>query len=310
MAKVPNFILSNGAKFPALGLGTYKIIANAETAVRTAIDLGYTHIDTAKAYDNEECIGKALNGDGIDRSKIFVTTKLDSSDARPGDVVAALKTSLSKLNLSHVDLYLMHTPWTTPRNTSTVGDGSTESAKVEDIDLLDTWNDMEECVELGLATSIGVSNFSEEQVELLVKNCKKHPPAVNQVECHPWFNQASLIEHHAKLNVHVSAFSAIGRGNRVVNSARPNLELLQDPLILELSKKYSTTPANICTRFQIQRGVSIILKAASTSNQKTNIRSFDSAIVIETSDMDRLLRLPQERGLTFEARSSLPNFPW
>merc|ERR1712048_902742 len=157
MASIPSFTLKSGQKFPSLVLGTYKITENTCESISRAISLGYKNIDTAKMYQNECGIGDAIQK--FERNNLFITTKLGSNEASPKQVIPALKQQLSDLKLNYVDLYLIHAPW--------VVDGNDQ---VLDIDLIDIWKEMEECVELGLAKSIGVSNFNENQVERIVKN--------------------------------------------------------------------------------------------------------------------------------------------
>jgi len=297
MSKIPSVVLKNGTKMPAFALGTYNNLTNCADSIGRALSMGYVHLDTAHAYQNEAWIGDAIQK--VNRSDVFLTTKLDSCDNRPGDVVKALKTSLSKLKTEYVDLYLIHAPWTNDK-----------AGAIENVDLLEVWYEMEECVELGLAKCVGVSNFNEAQVERLVKQCKKHQPLVNQIECHPWFNQDQVIEHHKALGVHVSAYCPIGRGTRIVDPSRPGMELLQDPVITALAEKHSTTPAHICIIFQIQRGASAIVKAASEANQRTNLDAFNTEVVLSSEDLAQLSALPQHRSLPFETKKQSSNYPF
>jgi len=303
MTHIPSFVLKTGQSFPGLVYGTYKITPNTCETVKRAISLGYNNIDCAKAYQNEAGIGdaisQALQDKTVSREDIFITSKLVSSQAQPEQIVPALKSQLKDLKIDCLDLYLIHAPWVLDEND-----------KVLDVDLLNVWKSMEECVELGLTKSIGVSNFNEAQVENLVKNCIKHQPVVNQVECHPWFNQEALIEHHTELNVHVSAYCPIGRGTRIVNPHMPGLELLQDPVIVELAKKHETTAAHICILFQLQRGVSAVVKSASEVNQKGNLKMFEKEVRLSGKDLFRLMDLEQHRSLPFEGKKGQPNYPF
>merc|ERR1711920_346956 len=286
---IPEFVLKSSQKFPALVLGTYKITENTCQTIKQAINVGYKNIDTAKMYKNEAGIGDAISSSENPRENLFITTKLASNEAQPHQVIPALKTQLLDLKVDYVDLYLIHAPWVVDEND-----------KVLDVDLIKVWEEMEECVNLGLTKSIGVSNFNENQVEKLVKQCKKHQPVVNQVECHPWFNQENLINHHRQLGVHVSAYCPIGRGARIKNPKNPGLELLNDPVILEIAESYKTSPAHVCILFQVQRGVSAVVKAASEKNQKANLEEFGKNIVLSGKDIFRLMDLEQHRSLPFE----------
>jgi len=291
--------LQNGFKFPLLGLGTYKIIDDGENIFKRAIELGYTHIDTAKMYENEHKLGNVFEKYPNLRKNVFLTTKIDTAELHPGKIVPALKKQLESLKTDYVDLYLCHTPW------SASGQGEPEPNH----DLLDIWADMEKCVELGLAKSIGVSNFSETQVERLVKNCKTQQPQVNQIECHPWFNQKELIDHHNKLNVHVSAFTCLGRGTRLELDGK-RVELLSDPVLQQIATKHSVTTAEVCLKFQIQRGVSAIAKAASEKNQANNLAYAEKSWLLDEQDFKDLYSLPQSRTFWFENRKNCHNYPW
>ncbi|KAG6465294.1 hypothetical protein O3G_MSEX015059 [Manduca sexta] len=177
VAEAPTVKLSNGKEMPIVGLGTYARSADPgqySQAVESAIEIGYRNIDTASSYNNEEEVGEGINNmikkGVVTREQLFITTKLWNDRHRQSDVVPALKESLAKLNLSYVDLYLIHWPFS-------VNDKGEEAS----IDYIETWKGMEEAVKLGLTKSIGVSNFNQEQLDRVLKESMVKP-VVNQIE--------------------------------------------------------------------------------------------------------------------------------
>ncbi|XP_055998974.1 aldo-keto reductase family 1 member B10-like [Ostrea edulis] len=244
--------LCNGSSMPAVGLGTWQSPkVEVQTAVRAALDAGYRHIDTAYNYKNEDGIGEVLQeyikAGNVKREDLFIVTKLPMIHMDPKLVKKSIEMSLKKLQLSYIDLYLIHHPVqleydgddenTFPRTEA----GGWKAA--DKSDLLGTWKGMEEVVDLGLAKSIGVSNFSISQIERICK-VAKHKPVTNQVECHIYLPQTEMVEALNKLGITVTAYAPIGspgRPSQIKNEGEP--VALEDPVILKLSKKYGKTPA-------------------------------------------------------------------
>ncbi|XP_043518387.1 1,5-anhydro-D-fructose reductase-like [Frieseomelitta varia] len=281
MAEIPSFTFSNGYKMPTFGLGTYQSRpGEVEAAVMEAINLGYRHIDTAFFYQNEKEIGQAVQTkikDGtVKREDLFITTKLWNNFHKESSVVPACKKSLENLGLSYVDLYLVHWPFAfqeggdlSPRNDN--GD-----LLMSDTDYLETWKGMEECARLGLTRSIGISNFNQEQITRLL-SVAEIKPVNNQVEVNVNVNQKPLIEFCKKHNITITGYSPLGQpGNKAGIPTG-----LDNPVVIELSKKYNKTPAQIILRYILQQGVAIIPKTVTPSRLKENMNIFDFSLTNE-----------------------------
>ncbi|XP_067634454.1 aldo-keto reductase family 1 member B1 [Eurosta solidaginis] len=268
----PKIKLSNGQEIPSIGLGTWRSRkSEAESAVRDAIDLGYRHIDTAFVYENEDEVGRAINAkiaEGIiKREDIFVVTKLAGIHHDPHLVEHACRKSLSNLALEYIDLYLMHFPV----GQIYAGDENVHgSSKLSDVDYLDTWKAMEKLADLGLARGIGLSNFNAQQTERVLQNCRIRP-VVNQVECHPGFNQKKLIEFSRQHEIVITAYAPL---------ARPKPEhqwppFLYDAKARNLAQKYRKTAVQICLRYLLQLGTIPIPKSVTKSRIAENFNIFD-----------------------------------
>lgn len=249
MTKVPNVTLNDGNVMPQLGLGVWK--ANdgdeVESAVRTAIETGYRLIDTAMVYQNERGVGAAIADSSIDRSELFITTKLWNSDQGATKVRPALEASLDRLGLNYIDLYLIH--WPTPARGLYV----------------ETWQELIKLQAEGMIKSIGVSNFQIEHLEEL----KKHTsvvPAVNQVELHPYFQQRELREYCKSNGIHVESWSPIGGsiGN-----------LLDDKRLIPVADSVDKSPAQIVIRWHLQNDLIVIPKSTNQGRIKENFNVFD-----------------------------------
>ncbi|XP_028153886.1 aldo-keto reductase family 1 member B1 isoform X2 [Diabrotica virgifera virgifera] len=275
MSKIPRVLkLSNGLSIPTIGLGTYKSGPNeVQEAVKYAVGLGYRHIDTASFYGNENEIGTALKSifkEGkLKREDIFVVTKLWNNYHEKKLVVPQLKQSLKLLELDYIDLYLVHWPFgfkeSEPLPTGPSG--------YSDVDYLETWEGMEECVNLGLAKSIGISNFNEEQMERLLKHCKI-PPVVNQVEVNPNNSQPDLIKFCKGKGIVITGFCPL---ERIGLTKTPNYPgaTVEDPRVIEIAKKHNKTPAQVVLRYLLELGISIIPKSVSPTRIKDNFAILD-----------------------------------
>ncbi|XP_051172020.1 aldo-keto reductase family 1 member B1-like [Leptopilina boulardi] len=280
-SNVPFLEFYNGYKMPILGLGTY-MSKEGEVleAVKFAIENGYRHIDTAFVYENEKEVGEAIREkikDGtVKREDIFVTTKLANVFHKENLVVPACKKSLENLGLNYVDLYLVHWPIAQKEGEELNPKDADGNVILSDVDYLETWKGMEECSRLGLARSIGVSNFNSEQITRLMEN-STIKPVNNQVEVNINLNQKKLIEFCKTKNITITAYSPLGRpGNRhgIKNS-------LDNPKLLEISKKYHKTPEQIAFRFLLQEGVAPIPKSVTKSRIKENFDIFDFELTKE-----------------------------
>ncbi|XP_014204976.1 1,5-anhydro-D-fructose reductase-like [Copidosoma floridanum] len=278
---LPTVTFSNGHKMPMFGLGTYlSQPGEVEEAVKYAIDTGYRHIDTASFYGNEKEVGIAIREkikEGvITRDDVFVTTKLWSNAHKESQVVPTCKKSLDNLGLEFIDLYLIHWPFAFKEGEELLPRDASGKLQLSDTDYIDTWKGMEECKRLGLARSIGISNFNSEQITRIL-TAATIKPVNNQIEMSLNVNQEPLIEFCKKHDITVTGYSPLGRpGNRygVKNS-------WDHATIQSLSKKYSKTPAQIACRYVFQMGAAPIPKSITKERIKENFNIFDFALTDE-----------------------------
>jgi 2,5-diketo-D-gluconate reductase A len=243
---IPTRSLSDGRAIPVLGLGTYPMDdAEAEIAVATALDLGYRLVDTASAYGNEVGVGRGVSRSGVDRSEVFVTTKLRGADQGFGETIAGLTGSLDRLGLDYVDLYLIH--WPLPRINKYV----------------DSWRAMIQLRDEGLIRSIGVSNFTEAYLDRL-KDETGVAPVLNQIELHPEWNQSIMRAVDTRDDIVTESWSPLGRG----------LPLQRYRAIVDAARDHAKTPVQVVLRWQLQLSALPIPKASSIEHQRENLDVF------------------------------------
>ncbi|XP_023716709.1 aldo-keto reductase family 1 member B1 isoform X2 [Cryptotermes secundus] len=250
-----------------------------EQVVKDAIDAGYRHFDTALFYMNESEVGAAIRAkiaEGvIKREDVFVTTKLWNTHHRPGVVVDTCKKSLSNLGLDYVDLYLIHWPFGFQEGED--GRPKDENNKLifSDVDYVDTWKAMEECVKQGLTKSIGFFNFNSQQIQRVL-DIATIKPVVNQVECHPYLNQTKLIEFCREKGIQITAYSPFAGPTSIAPLHKgESPEPLKDPKIKELADKYNKTVAQVILKYLVQLGVVPIPKSSNKKRLLENIDIFD-----------------------------------
>jgi len=264
--------LNTGTEMPTVGLGTWKSKpGEVEHAVEFALKHGYKHIDTAAAYQNEAEVGQGIKASGVPRESFFLTTKLDNPDqGRPAE---ALEDSLRKLGTSYLDLWLMH--WPAPM--------TREGGPDHSIDWLDTWKAMEKLYQEHpeKLRAIGVSNFSIEFLERLLKEAKV-VPAVNQIELHPSCPQLELVEYCTSKGILVTAYSPLG------SDGSP---LQKNPVVVKLAEKYKVQPANILVSLQANRDNVVVIPKSVTPSRIAN----NSTIVdLTKEEIDELHAIDKE----------------
>jgi diketogulonate reductase-like aldo/keto reductase len=266
MTNIPGHTLNDGTTLPAIGLGTYALrgIPGAE-AMAAALAEGYRLLDSAVNYENEGAVGKAVRMSGVPREAIRITSKLPGRHHKKPNVTWAIEESLLRSGLDYLDLYLIHWPNPSQGLFVEAGEGMIEAR------------------ERGLERSIGVSNFLPEHLDLLVEKTGV-TPSVNQVELHPYFNQATQRAADRKRGILTEAWTPLGKGTA----------LLAETPIIELARKHNRTPAQVVLRWHVQLGVLPIPKSASASRRTENLAIFDFAL--DEDDMGRIDGLSRSNG--------------
>ncbi|KAJ9210862.1 hypothetical protein DTO166G4_7533 [Paecilomyces variotii] len=277
------FKLNTGAEIPALGFGTWQDPESQEAAVREAIKTGYRHIDTARVYGTEKAVGKAIRECGVPRDQLFVTTKLWNNKHHPDDVADALDDSLKDLGLDYVDLYLMHYPIAWKRGSDPFPKENGKPAVV-DIDYADTYKAMEKLLKTGKVRAIGISNFSQAEMEHLLKSVSV-VPAVHQMEFHPWLQQKTFANWHKQRGIHVTQYSPFGNQNETYSGLTKIGKMIEDPILNEIGKKYSKTGAQVALAWGISQGHSVLPKSKTPSRIRQNL---EGDFILSQEDIDRI----------------------
>jgi len=276
--------LNTGAHCPIVGLGTWQSKPNQVSgAVEIALKNGYTHLDCAYIYGNEQEVGEGIRRSGLKREDLFVTTKLWGIFHRR--VEEALDASLKSLGLDYVDLYLMH--WPVPLEYRSADEKMPlreDGSRAIDTDrkLADTWADLEKVYNSGKAKAIGVSNVSESYMKELLKTAQV-VPAANQVELHPYLPQHELVEFCQSKGIAVQAYSPLGSTNS---------PLLQDPVLVEIAETRGVDVGQIAISWQAQRGVIVLPKSVTESRIISNAKLID----LSDEEMHKINELYLEEG--------------
>ena len=264
MSTVPTIELNDGNTIPQLGFGVFQIPPDdTADAVKTALDIGYRHIDTAEMYQNEKGVGDGIRHAGVDRSEVFVTSKLNNGFHKPDDARRAFDDTLSALGFDYVDLFLIH--WPLP----TLYGG----------DYVSTWKTLEEFKKDGRARSIGVSNFQVEHLTRLAQETET-VPAVNQIEVHPYFVNNEVRVYGQQHGIETEAWSPIAQG-----------KVLDDPVITRIAEATGKSPAQVVLRWHIQRGDIVFPKSVTPQRIKDNFALFD--FELGQDDVDAITTLDQ-----------------
>lgn len=264
-------MLNDGNKMPQLGFGVFQVpdFKQAEQAVSDALDVGYRLIDTAAAYGNEEAVGKAIRNSGIDRSEIFVTSKLWVDHFSYEKAKQGIDDSLNKLGLDYMDLYLLHQPYG---------------------DVAGAWRALEEAQKEGKIKSVGVSNFAPDQLMNLelMSNVK---PAVNQIEVSPWYQEDEEVAFNKQQDVQTEAWAPFAEGKH---------NIFTNETIANIGKKYGKSNGQVILRWLIQRGIVVIPKSIHKNRMEENFNVFD--FKLSTEDMKEMNSLDKHESQFFDHR--------
>jgi 2,5-diketo-D-gluconate reductase A len=257
MNQTPRLDLRSGSTIPQLGFGVFQVPpAETAEAVIRALDAGYRHIDTAAAYRNEASVGQAIRSSGLDRSEVFLTTKCFNDDHGYEQAKRACHDSLKRLEMEHIDLYLIH--WPVPAHDRYV----------------ETWKAFIELRDEGLVRTIGVSNFQPAHLRRIIEETGE-TPAINQVELHPHFQQAGLRHEHEDLGILTEAWSPLAQG-----------AVLDEPAILEIAERHGKTPGQVVIRWHLQLGNVVIPKSVTPERIVENFDVF--AFQLSESEMEAI----------------------
>ena len=260
MAMIPTVKLNDGVEIPVCGFGTFQIPPDGSTyrAVRTALDIGIRHIDTAAAYFNEREVGKAIRESGIPRNEIFLTSKLWLQDYGYEGASKGIETSLRKLGLEYIDLYLIHQPYG---------------------DVPGAWKAMEAAKAAGKIRSIGVSNMTPKIWEHLIPQLGSMP-SVNQVEFNPYCQQKEIRRRMAEADVHLESWGPLGQGNAA---------MLADPVIRNIAEAHGKDAGQIILRFEVQDGAIVFPKSTRPERIRSNMEIFDFSLTADEMSAIRAL---------------------
>ncbi|MCC8127221.1 MAG: aldo/keto reductase [Clostridiales bacterium] len=267
------YALSDGIQIPKLGLGTWLVDDNkAAQAVRDAVKIGYRHIDTAEAYENERGVGEGVRTCGLPREEIFVTTKLAAEMKTYQEAAAAIDESLKKMDIGYIDLMLIHSPqpWANFR----------EDKRFYDEGNLEAWRALEDAVKAGKLHSIGIANFEQPDIDNLLSGCSIRP-VVNQLLAHISNTPHELIAYSKSKGMKVEAYSPIAHG-----------KILKHPKIEKIAERYGVTVPQICIRYTLQLGLISLPKTENPDHMKSNAKV---DFVISDEDMRTLTAMEKIR---------------
>ena len=260
---IPFITLNNGVQMPRLGFGTNTLNNSVGSrSVSDAISVGYRLIDTAHIYGNEEAVGQGIKQSGIDRKELFITSKLWVDDSGYEKTKIAFETSIKKLGVDYLDLYLIHRP----RG-----------------DVKGSWQALEELNKAGKIRAIGVSNFEPEQLNELMEYAKI-PPVINQIETHVFFQENKSYPFLKSSKTQMEAWSPFAAGRN---------EIFSNPILAEIGKKHTKSIAQVCLRWHFQRGVIAIPRSSQKAHMIENLNIFD--FVLDESDMKTIATLDLNR---------------
>lgn len=267
-APVPTVKLNDGVEMPVLGFGVFQIPGEqTEQAVVDALESGYRSLDTARSYMNEEAVGRGIAASDVPREEMFVTTKLWVEDQGEGKARRAFEASLDRLGLDYVDLFLVHQPFG---------------------DYYGSWRAMEKLNREGLARAIGVSNFYPDRLVDLIEH-NEIAPAINQVECHPFFQRVDYQELMRERGVQIESWGPFAEGRN---------NLFADPMLSEIGATHGKSVAQVVLRWLIQRGVVVVQKSVRSERMRENFDVFDFELTAD--EMGRIATMDRGESLFFD----------
>ena len=264
MTATPAIALNDGSSIPQIGFGVWQVPEDVVVdATMEAFAAGYRHVDTAAVYQNEAGVGEAIRRSGLNRDELYITTKCWNADQGYDEAMRAFDTSMSKLGIDEVDLYLIH--W--------------QCLEVDRY--LDTWRALIAIRESGRARSIGVSNFHEPALRRIIDETGV-VPVLNQIELQPWLPQTHMRAINASLGIATESWSPLASG-----------ELIADPLLAEIGQKHGKSPAQVMIRWHLQLGLIVLPKSVTPARIRENIDVFDFSL--DDDDMARIATLESGR---------------
>jgi diketogulonate reductase-like aldo/keto reductase/alkylhydroperoxidase/carboxymuconolactone decarboxylase family protein YurZ len=269
-SKVPTVTLNNGVEMPIFGMGTYRItdLEECERAVFEAIQAGYRLFDTAPLYGNEEAVGRAVLRSGVPRNEFFITTKLELPDTGYENTKRGFETSLKRMGLDYIDLYIIHYPYS---------------------DTYGSWRAMEELYKEGKVRAIGISNFSMERM-LDITLFNEVPPAVNQVEIHPFYQRPEEVEYMKKNNIQPQGYSPLVAGRN---------DIFENETLKKIGAKHGKSVAQVILRWHVQREICIFPMSTNKAHLEENIDIFD--FELNDTDMAAIMALDTGKSVYFDA---------
>ena len=289
----------NEDELEAIGLGTWKSApGEVGDAVLEALKIGYKHIDCAAVYGNEAEVGQALQEafelNIIKRQRLWVTSKLWNNAHKSEDVIPALKQTLKDLQLNYLDLYLMHWPVAFKSGLKGFPEKDEDFLSLDEVPIIETWQAMVEAKKQGLVKHLGVSNFSIPKLQNLIDKTDDQPE-MNQVELHPFLQQDELLDFCHKNDIHLTAYSPLGSGDRSAQmKADDEPSLLDDNTIKAIASKHNASPAQVLISFHLHRHTAVIPKSTNPGRIKENLKSanlkLDEADLNKIKDLDRHYR--------------------
>ncbi|KAK1845089.1 aldehyde reductase [Colletotrichum chrysophilum] len=289
--------LNTGQILPSIGLETFQDPEEQELSVYTALKNGYRHIDTAHNYGTEEQVGRGIRRSGVSRDEIFITTKLWCNSHHPDDVEPALDDSLRDLGVDYVDLYLMHYPCAFKRGPDFMPIGPDGKMIPDSTDFVDTWKAMEKLLLTGKVKAIGVSNFSQLELERILEECSVLP-AIHQTELHPYLQQKRFVDWQESKGIKIMQFSPSGNLNtfyRDVSWAKDMAQmarLIDHPILHAIAKKHRKSPIQIALAWGVVNGRCVIPKSTIEWQIKENLEADSNPL--DEEDLQQIGKMDQQ----------------